>query len=201
MDAIELMASAMQAAERRLDVGAENLSNAATDGFRARTVRELLTPSGMVARVEDSSRAAPLVHTGRAFDLALAGPGALRVRAADGAVVALRSASFTRSASGELRDSHGRVLLGTAGPLRVGPNTVFDERGVARDGDQETGKIPLAPGASLESGFREGSSVDAVAAMVGVLAAQRAFETAEKSLAALDAVRQKSADEIAQVRS
>ena len=59
----------------------------------------------------------------------------------------------------------------------------------------------MTRGATLQSGFVLASNVDAIHEMVDVLAAQRAFETAQKALGALDDARAKAANELARVRS
>jgi flagellar basal-body rod protein FlgG len=59
----------------------------------------------------------------------------------------------------------------------------------------------LPPGATVQSGFLEGPNVDAVHEMVDVLDAQRAFETAQKTLSALDEERQKDANDVARVKA
>jgi flagellar basal body rod protein FlgG len=45
-----------------------------------------------------------------------------------------------------------------------------------------------------DPGPKFGGGVDAIAEMVDVLAAERSFESAEKTVAAIDATRQKAAD-------
>jgi flagellar basal body rod protein FlgG len=45
-----------------------------------------------------------------------------------------------------------------------------------------------------EGGIPGENGVDAIAEMVNVLAAERSFESAQKAVAAIDAIRQKSAD-------
>jgi flagellar basal body rod protein FlgG len=48
--------------------------------------------------------------------------------------------------------------------------------------------------ASKSTGVSGENGVDAIAEMVNVLAAERSFESAQKAVAAIDAIRQKSAD-------
>ena len=70
-----------------------------------------------------------------------------------------------------------------------------------RDDGNVLDRIRLSSGASVESGFIERSNVDSIGEMVDVLAAQRAFETAEKTLTALDETRAKDANDVARVKS
>ncbi|MDQ2858483.1 MAG: flagellar basal body protein, partial [Candidatus Eremiobacteraeota bacterium] len=98
MDGIDLMATAMRAAQSRLDVSAANLANVSSAGFHKRVVHAALTDAGLVtSSVVDASQG-PLRHTGRTFDLAFAGAGAFYVRDAAGQTHELRSGSFERSA-------------------------------------------------------------------------------------------------------
>ena len=62
------------------------------------------------------------------------------------------------------------------------------------------GRIHLSSGATLQSGFLEGANVDAVHEMVDVLGAQRAFETAQKTLVAIDDARQKDVNDVVRIK-
>ena len=200
MDGIDLMAAAMHAARTRLDVSASNLANASSAGFRRRVARATLTERGLVVATSLDRRQGPLERTGRTFDLAAVG-GSLFVRDPRGAVVAERSASFSLGPNGALVDERGRALLGERGPVRASSGATVDVRGVVRDEGNVLDRIRLSSGASVESGFIERSNVDSIGEMVDVLAAQRAFETAEKTLAALDETRAKDANDVARVKS
>ena len=80
-------------------------------------------------------------------------------------------------------------------------DATIDARGIVREAGTEVARIRLAPGTTLESGFLESSNVDAVREMVDVLSAQRAFETAQKTLSAIDEERQKESDDVPRVKS
>jgi flagellar basal-body rod protein FlgG len=201
MNGIELMAQAMHAARARLDISAQNLANVSSGGgFRRRVARVRLAAGGLSVSAAEDPRGGPLERTGRGFDLAVAGAGAFFVRDGRGRVEAERSASFVLGAGGVLRDESGRVLLGERGPLRASAATTFDARGAARDGaGRALDRVRLAPGTSLRAGFLERSNVDAVREMVDVLAAQRAFESAQKTLSAIDDTRSKAVNDLARV--
>lgn len=200
MDGIDLMATAMRAAQARLDVSASNLANVSSDGFQKRVSHVALTGLGLVASSIRDDAAPPLRHTGRALDIAVAGTGAFFVRDAVGHTFAERSASLERNARGELIDARGRTLVGTHGAIVASADATIDTEGVVRDGGSIVGRI-AARGASLESGFLAGTTVDGMHEMVDVLAAQRAFETAQKTLSALDEERLKDADDVARVKA
>ena len=92
-------------------------------------------------------------------------------------------------------------MLGAHAPLVTSADASIDASGVVRDGGVESGRVRLRPGTTMESGFLEGSNVDAVREMVDVLTAQRAFETAQKTLSAIDEERQKDADDVGRVKA
>jgi len=201
MDGIALMATAMHAAKARLDVCASNLANVSTDGFRRRVAHAALTARGLVTSNSVDTAQGPLRHTGRPFDLAVAGTGGFFVRGRDGRVVETRSGSFERDPSGRLTDERDGVLLGMRGPLVVAAGATIDSRGLVRDAGSVTGALRLEPRTSLQGGFLEAANVDAVHEMVDVLEAQRAFETAQKTLSAIDEARQKDVNDVVRVKS
>lgn len=171
MDGIDWAGSAMVAARTRLEIAADNLANASSDGFCASVARGALTAGGVtIARIRAATHGA-LAHTGRDTDRAIVGDGTFRVRDAHGKITETRSGAFTLGADGRLRDDAGRVLLETR----------------------------LGRGARVVHGFLESANVDAVGQMVAMLAAQRGFESAEKAVAAIDATRQKAANDVAKV--
>jgi len=201
MDGIELMATAMHAAQGRLDVSAANLANVSSDGFHKRVARATLTPRGLVTSSGIDAAQGPLQHTGRSFDLSIVGAGGFFVRERSGHVGETPSGSFERNALGQLVDERGRALMGARGPIHVSSDATIDSRGIVREAGRETGRIALRTGTTLESGFIEASNVDAVGEMVDVLAAQRAFETAQKTLSALDEEREKDVNDVVRVKS
>ncbi|HEY6236160.1 MAG TPA: flagellar basal body rod C-terminal domain-containing protein, partial [Candidatus Elarobacter sp.] len=61
-------------------------------------------------------------------------------------------------------------------------------------------RIPLPPGTHLLAGSLETSTVNPIGETLAILTAQRAFETAQKTLLAIDATRDKSANDVVRVR-
>lgn len=183
MDGIAWAASAMVAARTRLEIATENLANVSTDGFRRIAARGFLTALGVAIAREPARDHGALRHTGRDLDLAIVGDGEFRVRDTTGRICETRSGAFVRTADGTLHDATGRTLLGLHGPLRI-------EAGARVDAIA----LGLPQQSRLQSGFLEGAGVDAIAEMIDVLAAERAFESAQKTVTAIDASRQKSAE-------
>ncbi len=200
MDGIGWAAGAMSAARTRLDVAAENLANASTDGFRKTDVRGFLSAAGISMRTERSAVQGPLRRTGRSYDLAIAGSGTFRVRNAAGRVFATRNGAFRRDRFDRLVDDAGRVLLGTRGPLCVPDGAQIDASGTVSRNGVTLNRIALPNGSSLRTGFLEGSNVDAIGGMIDVLTAQRSFETAQKVLSAIDQTRERADTQVAELK-
>ncbi len=195
------MATALHAAKTRLDVSAFNLANVSSDGFHKRRSRATLTATGLHVSSAIDEKPGPLRHTGRALDLATAGAGGFVVRDATGTLVPARSGSFARSAAGALTDDRGNVLQGAHGPIVVSADATIDARGIVREAGNPVDRVRVAPGTALQSGFLESTNVDSVSEMVDVLTAQRAFETAQKTLSAIDEERQKETNDVVRVKS
>ena len=196
------MATAMHAMQRRVDVAAGNLANASNDGFHRRVAQVRLDRRGLTLSSTVERDGGGVRRTGRTWDLSVSGTsGGIMVRDAAGRVAVIRSASFERMRDGEWRDGNGRVLLSDRGPLRAGGDASVDERGVVTEvSGSIAGRIRVAGSASVQSGFLEASNVDAVHEMVDILAAQRAFETAQKTLSAIDDVRARATSDVARLK-
>lgn len=164
MDGIAWAASAMSAAQTRLEIAAQNLANGSTDGFRRSVARGSLRASGVRVDPVSNDEQGALRRTGRALDRAIVGEGAFLLREADGRTIRTRNGAFTRDRFGALHDDLGRQLVGTS----------------------------LARGSYVRSGFLESSNVDAVGEMVNVLEAERSFEAAQKVLTAIDQTAQQA---------
>jgi flagellar basal-body rod protein FlgF len=200
MDGIDWAGGAMLAAQSRLDVATGNLANVSTDGFHRVLARGRLTASGVeIERIAADDRGA-FRKTGRPYDLALVGAGAFRVRDGDGHVTATRDGAFEPDRFGTLRDRQGRAVLGMHGAVHVPQGATIDDRGRVLVHGVAVDRIATGGDASVRSGFIEGANVDAIAEMVDILAATRSFESAEKTVAAIDGVRQKSSNDVARVK-
>ncbi|HEX5274880.1 MAG TPA: flagellar basal body rod C-terminal domain-containing protein [Candidatus Rubrimentiphilum sp.] len=172
MDGIAWAASAMSAAQTRLEIAAQNLANGSTDGFRRSIARGWLRARGVsVESVRDGEQGA-LRRTGRTLDRAIVGDGAFVLRAAGGSTIETRSGAFTRDRFGTLRDDLGRTLVSTR----------------------------LARGSYVRGGFLESSNVDAAGEMVNVLEAERSFEAAQKVLTAIDQTAQRASSKMSEFK-
>jgi len=195
MDALEWTASAMRAARAQLDVATQNLANVSSDGFRRQAAQVRLTPAGLVTTTRGIREQGAVRTTGRAFDLAMLGPGAFRV-----GDMTTRAGAFVRDRDGWLVDDRGRRLQGSRGPLRVSAEAKIDADGAVRDGGRIVDRITLPPGTHVLAGALETSTVNAIGETLSILIAQRAFETAQKTLLAIDATREKNANDVLRVQ-
>ncbi|HTW83879.1 MAG TPA: flagellar basal body rod C-terminal domain-containing protein [Candidatus Sulfotelmatobacter sp.] len=195
MDGMEWMGSAMRAARAELDVATHDLANAASDGFRKTIADVRLTPHGLAVTTRVSPEQGAMRATGRQFDLALLGPGVFRVGDRT-----TREGAFSRDRDGWLVDDRGQRLHGACGALRVSPDARVDADGLVHDRGRVVDRLPLPPGTHVQAGALESSAVNAVDETLAILTAQRAFETAQKTLLALDATREKAANEIGRVQ-
>jgi flagellar basal body rod protein FlgG len=190
------MASAMRAAQAQLETATHNLANVASDGFRRVRSTLTLTPGGLTARESTESAQGGLRETGRSLDLALLGPGVFHL--AGGAVT--RDGAFLRDRDGVVVDQRGRELLGRHGPVRVSGAATIAPDGTIRDAGRIVDRLPLPAGTTVRSGALESSGVDAIGETLAILTAQRAFETAQKTLIAIDQTREKAVNDVVRLK-
>jgi flagellar basal-body rod protein FlgF len=142
------------AAQRRLDIVANNVANANTGGFRqqraqfqsymVKTNDQRPVEKGFVAmsNVYTDTQAGAIQQTGNPLDLAIEGPGYFAVRGPDGNPMYTRAGNFRVDAQGTLVDHTGNAVLagpGTSGgtiTLRPegGQPSVGIDGSVAQDG-------------------------------------------------------------------
>jgi flagellar basal-body rod protein FlgF len=130
--------SRLDAQQRAMDVVANNIANANTDGFKAeRTMfsdylsqqHGVTAPEGGTALAYTQDRATyldrtsgSLVATGNPLDVALSGPGYFTVSTPDGPRLT-RSGRFGLLADGRLADPAGNPVLDTGGnPIQLSPS-------------------------------------------------------------------------------
>jgi flagellar basal body rod protein FlgG len=195
MDGLTWMASAMRAAQAQLETATHNLANAATDGFRRVQSSVVLTGRGLVASESPGTGQGGIRETGRALDLALLGPGTFRVGGTE-----TRDGGFVRDRDGFLADRQGRRVHGLTGAIRFPEGAVIGADGTIRDSGRMIGQLPLPAGTTVRSGALESSSVDSIGETLAILTAQRAFETAQKTLVAIDQTREKAVNDVVRLK-
>jgi len=189
------MASAMRAARAQLEIATHNLANASTGGFRKALAATALGERGLAVTEHTAHEQGAVRSTGRRFDLALLGEGAFRV-----GETSTREGAFTRDRDGFLSDDRGRRLRGAHGALRVSEDAAIEPDGSARDGGRVVDRIPLPRGTRVMAGALEASTVNPIGETLAILTAQRAFETAQKTLLAIDAAREKAANDVVRLK-
>ena len=130
-----LIYTAMTGAKGTMDqqaAVAHNLANATSTGFRAELhklravevqTEALRTRAFTVdASVANNFDQGALQHTGRAYDVALAGKGWLAVQMPDGSEAYTRNGSLDVSANGILQTHDGKPVLGYGGPVTIPPD-------------------------------------------------------------------------------
>lgn len=147
-DSILTAAGAIDVAQRRHDLVAENVANASTIGFKRRLgsfkpfdetlAKELgRIPGASPGDVGYDFSVGDLRHSGSDFDVALDGPGFFAVQTPSG-LRFTRNGAFTVNGNGEITTRSGALVLGTSGPIRVnfpGPPPTFAPGGeVLQDG-------------------------------------------------------------------
>ena len=218
-------AAALRYLERRQDVTAHNLANVTTDGFRGeRAFATLLGDGAAAVRTATDSRAGTLRETGNPLDVAVAGDGYFVVQTPAGERLT-RAGSFRLDADRRLVDAAGNAVLGDEGPivLPAGGDVTVGADGQVRVGKQPAGRLRLeqvTPGVQMahedgvrfvpdpsrrpvadadrrmRQGFVEESNVTPVAALVDMIAVQRAYAGVQKAVTTLDAVRGTAASEL-----
>jgi flagellar basal-body rod protein FlgG len=224
-------AAGMAAQQQRLDAVANDLANVNTTGYKKERVgfRDLLyvqAGRGAGAQVFEGAGAATtglgrslaqgsLQTTGRMLDVAINGPGFIRVRH-NGADALTRDGSLQVNAGGQLMTSSGDLVQpaitvppGTSqDDIAIGQNgvvsvkgaqvgtiqlvTVPSPEGLTPIGDNlftagaASGAIRAATGTNLQQGFLEASNVDMADAMVDMMNSQRSFQLASKAISMQD---------------
>lgn len=215
----------LQAVMQAQDARADNLANVDTPGFRRRVITTSRFRDAVRSRLALDPTPARRENTQGPLDLALDGQGYLVVLTASGPALT-RGGSFQRAADGRLVDSSGAALAGRAGPLTVpeGPLEVTPEGGVHVGGREidrlrrawspPEGLQPLGAGllrprpdapvrvsdVAVVQGAIEGSNVEPVVEMCGMMENLRHVEMLLQALRAADEMAERTATEVGATR-
>ena len=204
------------AAQRRLEVVANNVANVSTTGFQAGRVTFEALGEGealddgfaMTATIRPIRRPGPIEQTGNPTHVALEGPGYFAVQSGDETLLT-RDGAFHVSPDGMLVNRDGLPVLSDFGAIVVPPGetvritpqgeVLADETGPIATLARFDGALEHAGGnlwrstgllspveTPVASGALEGSSVDPTAAMIELVEASRAFEMLQKAMQASD---------------
>ena len=217
-------ASAMNAAEQRVETIAANLANAGAVGFKRKSVvthsfqnalNRHMQPQISSHETTDYSQGS-LRSTEGEYDLALQGSGFFAVDTQQGEVYT-RNGAFHVDSKGVLQTREGDPVAwesarGTVDPQGKVPS--IDAQGNVRQEDKVIGRLKLvdfakpeqltvdrmgnlrapadalrqAPIGQVRQGYLEVSNVNAIDEMVGLISAQRAFESSARTLSSIEQV-------------
>ena len=79
-------------------------------------------------------------------------------------------------------------------------NATIAGDGTVRDGGRIVDRLPLPAGTQVQSGALETSTVNPIGETLAILTAQRAFETAQKTMLAIDGTREKAANDVGRLK-
>ena len=218
-------ASALRYWERRQEVLANNLANVDTGGFKGQRVFARMIDDALpVADTATDRRAGALRPTGEPLDLALAADDVFFVVDTPAGERYSRGGAFRLDATGQIVDAAGNALLGEGGPIHAPRGTIeIDAAGRVQVDGATVGRLRVerapqdvalahdggtlfipdagARGETVDAevvrqGFVEESNVSAIDAMVDMIAVQRAYAAVQKTVIALDEVRDTIANQL-----
>jgi len=218
-------AAGMQAQQQRIDSVANDLANVNTNGYKHERVafRDLLYVDDASGKVHSGVGAAAttigrgftqgaLRETGNKLDVAIQGPGFLRVRRADGTEALTRDGQLRIDAQGRLGTARGELLQPA---ITIPAGTKEDDVSIGSDGTVTANNRPLgkvqvvdvrspqalltigdnlyrttpasgaatnAAGVTLTQGSVEASNVDAGDSMTEMIDAQRGYQLASRAI-------------------
>lgn len=153
------ISASLNALTKEFDIVAHNMANVSTVGFKRRCnsfTKVLAAQESSQDSGGDESEETPgvfdfsqgsLTPTGRTLDLALHGEGFFVIETPEGPVYT-RHGVFQTNQNGQIVDTTGRIVAGTAGPLIVPPDADVGDVYVTEDGrvlagQAEVGKLRL----------------------------------------------------------
>ena len=214
--------SGMRTRMDALDRLAADIANASTTGYKTERAGTTQADRPSFGAALESAvdvanneahldfRPGPLATTGRSLDVAIQGTGFFAVETPNGTRYT-RNGHLTRRADGVLTTDEGHTVLGSSGPIRVGPGDVaIDPDGTVRSAEVVAGTLKIvefAPETRFErdlgttfradrdpkatehpdvaSGALEQSNVSVVDRVAELSEVSRSFETLLRSVSVL----------------
>ena len=229
--------TALVARNDALDSIASNLANSSTKGFRAQhttfgsvlagygqrfnsVMNEAVNSYGVLGNATVDLAQGSLEHTGNELDVAVDGPGFMKVQVGSGTAYT-RNGSLKVSSQGRLTTAAGDPILGDSGPITIPSGkaiTISGDGTILADG-AVAGRMKIVEfvaGTNLQSigstyytappmseivaaksqakqGMLEGSNVNPVATVVQLINAQRSSEGMRHALTMIDSEMDKTA--------
>jgi len=159
------VSASIDALERQFDVIAHNLANVSTAGFKRRcnSFAQAMAAQGGAQGTDGAQSAqgpvdfsqGTLVQTDRTLDVSLYGKGFFVLESPEGPCYT-RHGIFVTNPNGQIVDTMGRLVAGTAGPLLVPPNLDvsdihIDNAGMVSAGSAVLGQLRLVEFADKEN--------------------------------------------------
>ena len=227
----------LMARSQQLDTVASNLANSSTSGFHGQknvfgtvlaeaarhgsynALNQVTNSYGVLSGTMLDNAQGTFAQTGNPLDVALEGPGYLKVQTASG-IAYTRNGSLQVSSTGKLTTALGDPVLGQSGPITLPPGApTISSDGTISSGGAVVAKlqivnfapatIPLTqgssyytapvsqeiavPGTGVRQGAVESSNVSPIDGTVELITAQRATEMMRHVLTMLDAEMDKTA--------
>jgi len=160
MEIIDIAASILSHAARRVDISAQNLANMTVPGYKARKsfAGVLSLAEGANISAASKRQAATFIdfapgkteNTGNPFDLAIFGSGFFIVRSPDGQFYT-RNGQFRRDGDGHLVTATGLLLQSATGDLVVGSNAAILSDGTVLDDGEPVARVNIVDFADPQS--------------------------------------------------
>jgi flagellar basal-body rod protein FlgG len=210
MGLIDIGGVMLSRAEQRVEVAAQNLTNATVPGYRARSIFPSLLDTVNPTSDEPGMTSVdftngPLRNTGNPLDLAISGSGFFVVRS-NAATYYTRDGQFQRDTDGRIVTAEGYALQCQSGDAVVkngDPKIIPD--GTVLDGDEPVGRLLIVNFANPQSlrpagagvfsaddrqaapaspeireGMLEGSNVSTAGEMISIMAGLRSAQSGQQ---------------------
>jgi flagellar basal-body rod protein FlgF len=212
-DLVEMAMSAISQAQRRVEIAAQNLGNAATPSYKRRVAfstlvagSDLSQPKLPQMNLAVDQRSGKLVETGNPANLAISGPGYFALRR-DAQVIYTRNGQLSLDAEGRLADANGfalqlangQDLIVKSAAFAIGPGGVAKEKGAVLGTvavyalDPEAASLPqaeqrlqLIENPEIRQGMTESSNVSTGDEMVAMIEALRRAEAGQRVMTVYD---------------
>ena len=148
------ISSSINALMREFDIITHNLANVSTIGYKRRcnafskslesqrTGQNSYSPGEIDVESEFDFSQGNIVETGRGLDFALYGRGFFVIETPSGPLYT-RNGVFSTNQNGQIVDSSGRIVAGSAGPITIPANILPSQLSVTGDGSISAGEVNL----------------------------------------------------------
>ena len=148
------ISSSINALMREFNIVTHNLANVSTVGYKRRCNafskslesqkkgQDSYSPGDINVESEFDFSQGNIVETGRGLDFALYGRGLFVIETPSGPLYT-RNGVFHTNQNGQIVDSSGRIVAGSAGPITIPGNILPSQLSVTGDGSISAGEVTL----------------------------------------------------------